>query len=56
MLDAPQADATEVTFIETLKKGDSAAVVSWIAVRPPEGQASEMPITVEPFMIEDDVC
>ena len=34
-----QADATKIAFIEALKKGDGAAVVSWVAVRPPEGQA-----------------
>ena len=57
MVAVTQADATKIAFVEALKKGDSAAVVSWVAVRPPEGQASEMPITVENLksMIEDGV-
>jgi pilus assembly protein CpaB len=57
MLAATQADVTKLAFIEALKKGDGAAVVSWVVVRPPEGQASEMPITVENLksMIEDGV-
>ena len=39
MLAVTQADATKLAFIEALKKGDGAAVVSWVVVRPPEGQA-----------------
>ncbi len=39
MVAVTQADATKIAFIEALKKGDGAAVVSWVAVRPPEGQA-----------------
>ena len=59
MVAVTQADATKIAFVEALKAGDGggAAVVSWVAVRPPEGQASEMPITVENLksMIEDGV-
>lgn len=58
MLAVTQADATKLAYVEAAKAADDQnSVVSWVVVRPPEGQASEMPITLENIksMLEDGV-
>jgi len=47
MLAVSQADATKLTFIQGLGKSNEGAVVLWTAVRPPDGQAEEMAVTIE---------
>jgi Flp pilus assembly protein CpaB len=46
MLAVTQADAAKLVFAEAAKK-DAGAVVTWAAVRPPDGQAEEMAVTIE---------
>ena len=47
MLAVSQADATKLAFIEGLGKANDNSVVMWVAVRPPDGQAVEMDVTLE---------
>ncbi len=46
MLAVTQEDATKLAFAEAAKEDDK-EIVTWVAVRPPDGQAEDMAVTIE---------